>query len=252
MNRSADFTHRDWRDRSFRFQDLKHANFEGADVRGCDFRQAQLEGASFTNARIGRTLRQTVLVLIVTLLLLVVAFPSLSQMVFASLGVATDDPAWTYVLILRTVLAIAGASTGLQQWRHAPPRARRIMHRIAVMAVCTITGFVYGVSLTDTSRYGAIAGVMVGGSVGYWLGGQREPRWWVGGFTLLGAIAAYGFCFTAGTTASTLIHAQVYGQGILWAVISFTYAKWTIDSLVLTSKRLTYAMGTCFKSLIEC
>ncbi|MEB3214069.1 MAG: pentapeptide repeat-containing protein [Leptolyngbyaceae bacterium] len=250
MNPSSDFLQRDWRDRSFRCQDLRQANFEGADVRGCDFRQAQLDGAGFTNARLGRTTLQVSMVLLITMVLLAITFPPLSQMVFAGMGVTRGDPAWIYAVALRGLLAIAGALTGLQQSLQRHHRLRQIMHRGAVSAIALLIGFYYGGSVTDNSPYGAVVGAIVLGAVGVWLGGDAEPRWGMGGLTLVGAIAAYGFCFAAGTTAATLIHAHLYALGMVWAVTSLVYIKWTIDALGLTTQRMTSAMGTCFKSLI--
>lgn len=246
---SADFTHKDCRDRSFRGHDLRHANFEEADIRGCDFRDADLDGAIFKNATIGRTIRQIGMVLITTLLLLLVSFQAFSQLVFAGLGITQDDPAWAYVLVLRSMLALAGAMTGFQSWNISSQPLRRWMNRLAVMAVCAVVGFFYGARVTQNNPYGAIAVAVVFSVAGLWTGG-KGPRYWAGGFTFLGAIASYGFCFAVGTTVSTLIHAGHYRSGMVWGGVCLVYVKLTLDSLALANQRMIRAMGTCFKSLI--
>ncbi|NET10731.1 MAG: pentapeptide repeat-containing protein [Merismopedia sp. SIO2A8] len=241
-----DFSHQNWRDRSFHNQDLRYANFEGADVRGCDFRGAQLEGTTFKNAKVGRSQVQTLVVLITTTILLILGGHAFSEMIFGGLGTTQDDPSFPYVMALNTALALAGSMTGLQQWVHQPPLLRQGIRIIAIMAVCALLGFFYGGSLTNNNPQGAIAAASTLGLVGIMIGAGWGPRWPMAGLTVLGAIAAYGFCFTTSTYASTLLHAHHYSSGIGWGTISFLYLTWTLNALSLSSQRLTAAMNTCF------
>ena len=245
-----DFSHQDCRDRSFRYRDLSHANFESADVRGCDFRNAQLEGATFKNARLGRTRRQIITTLVTVTLLLVLALHAFSHMLLGGLGTTRDAPAWGYVMALQISLAVAGGFTSLQHWRPQLQWLSAGMRMIAGMSICALLGFFYGGSLTGNNPQVAITTAIVLSLMGVIIGMGWGPRGLNAGITLLGAIAAYGFCFAAGTNASTVLTTQHYGAGVLWVAISMTYLKLTLDALNLASRRLLASMTTCFDSFL--
>lgn len=247
----VDFSHQDWRDRSFRNQDLRQASFEEADVRGCDFRGANLTGATFKNAKLGSNRRQQVLVVSTVSILGLVAFHAFSHMFFGGLGTIRDDPAWGFVLALQISLAIAGGMTGLQWTIHQhfdriPAWLRHLVMILGMMAICALIGFFYGGDLTQNNPQVAIVSAVIFGVLGIILGLKSGPRWLIAGLTLVGAIAAYGFFVLAGTHASTSLHGDSYGWGWLWLGIAAWYLKWTLDALMLASQRISRAMATCF------
>ena len=248
---TADFSHQDWRDRSFRGQDLQQADFEGADVRGCDFRGAILTGVTFKNAKLGRTRRHMLLVAMTVTPLALLAFHAFSHMFFGGLGTIRQDPAWGYVLALNISLALAGGMTGLQPCWHRstkdyPQWLPVGTAMIGTMASCALIGFFYGGDLSDNNPQVAIATAVVLGLIGLVIGRGVGPRWLTAGLTMVGAIAAYGFFLTAGTHASTLLHGQEYSLGVFWLGISAVYLKWTLDALSLATQRVNAAMSTCF------
>ena len=248
---TADFSHQDWRDRSFRGQELQQATFEGADVRGCDFRGANLTGVTFKNAKLGRTRRHMILVIMTVTPLVLLAFHAFSHMFFGGLGTIRQDPAWGYVLALQISLALAGGMTALQALWHrsdklCPHWLRLSTGMLGMMASCALIGFFYGGDWSDNNPKIAIASAVGLGLIGLGIGRGIGPRWLIAGLTMVGAIAAYGFFLTAGTNASTLIHGQKYALGFLWLGISALYLKWTLDTLSFASQRINAAMTTCF------
>ncbi|MEB3232399.1 MAG: pentapeptide repeat-containing protein [Leptolyngbyaceae bacterium] len=243
---NLDFSGQDWRDRSFRNHNLRYADFTGADVRGCDFRGADLTGVRFTNARLGRTPRQIILTVIPTLLLVWLSITAFSQMIFGGLGTTRDHSAWGYTMALNVSLALAGGMTGVQRWRSLPPFCRQLCPILAHMATGALLGFFYGGTWSGNQAPVAIAAAIILGLLGIAVGWGWGPRWLGAGLTVSGAIAAYGFCFSAGTHASALTHTQQYGSGLLWWGISLAYLVGTVRSLSLAVERLGRSMGTCF------
>ncbi len=250
MANIPDFSHQDWRDRSFRRRDLRQANFEGADLRGCDFRDAQLEGAIFINAKLGCTRRQILIVAGAITILLGLAIQAFSQMTFGALGVTHDDPAFPLAIILWLNLALAGATTALQHSIQYPQILRQGSYWVSLTATCIFIGFFYGAALTENNLIGAIASAMGLTVAGLVMSDRWRPRWLMAGFTFVGAIAAYGFCFTTGTMASSAITTQHYGLGIVWTGGCLLYLKWTLDGLRLACQRAQAAMGTCFNPFV--
>ncbi|MGK7892000.1 MAG: pentapeptide repeat-containing protein [Leptolyngbyaceae cyanobacterium] len=247
LTENQDFSGQDWRDRSFRNRNLRHVSFEGADVRGCDFRGADLTGVTFKNARLGRTRRQIWITLMMTVLLAWLSMTAFSQMIFGGLGNTRDHAAWSYVIALNISLALAGGLTAVQGWRLLPPKGHPICRILATMATCALLGFFYGGTWSNNHSQVAIASAVGLGLLGMVVGGGWGPRWLGAGFTVSGAIATYGFCFSAGTHASALSHAHQYGSGALWWGVCLLYLIGTVRSLELASHEINRAMGTCFK-----
>ena len=269
---TSDFSHQDWRDRSFRGQDLRQLSFEGADVRGCDFRDAQLNGTTFKNAKLGRTRQQIVVVAITVTSLTILAFHAFSHMFFGGLGTTSTDPAWAYVLALQINLALAGGMTALQgplqqarknaqpqtqpQEQQATPASLQAwLHQswlqrgaaiLSMMTSCALLGFFYGGSFSGNDPKVASVTSIIMAIIGAAIGNGIGPRWLTAGLTMVGAIAAYGFFLTAGTNASALLHGQKYALGLFWLGVSALYLKWTIDSLTFANRRINAAMSTCF------
>ncbi|NEQ99778.1 MAG: pentapeptide repeat-containing protein [Cyanothece sp. SIO2G6] len=242
-----DFSGQDWRDRSFRYHNLRQASFEGADVRGCDFRGADLTGVTFKNARLGHTRRQMFLTLFATGFMAWLSVSAFSQMLFGGLGSTRDHASWGYVIALNISLALAGGMTGVQEWRSLSPRYRQICRILAMMATCALLGFFYGGTWSHNNAQVAIASAILLGLLGLVVGWGWGPRWLGAGLTVSGAIATYGFCFSAGTHASALSHAQQFGGAVLWWGICLLYLLGTVRSLELVTQQIRRAMGTCFE-----
>jgi Pentapeptide repeats (8 copies) len=229
---NVDFSHQDLRDRSFKGQDLIGANFDGADLRGCDFSHAQLTRANFQNIRTGRTLKQVLPFLLLTIATALPLFDAISRLIFAALGQTPEDSGWTYVLVLYGVLGIAGLGYDKR------------LDGLSAAAAGAIVGFFYAGSWTENDpKFAAIGAIVCG------LLAAGASFWKHRGVALTTArtIARYGLAFLIATIAINHLSTQ-NPWGLLWAFLSMLYVQFTITAMLTLWRQFNHLGGTSFQS----
>jgi Pentapeptide repeats (8 copies) len=234
---NVNFSNHDLRNRSFKGQDLTQANFQNADLRGCDFSHTQLVGANLQNIRTGRTLKQVLPFVILTLMVVLPLFDAISRLIFAALGQTAEDAGWNYVLVLYGVLSIAGIghARSLGAFSSALPAA----------ASGALLGFFYGGSWTQNdpkfAAIGAIACGLLTAGVSFW----HHPGIGIA-LTTACTIARYGFAFLTATIAINHLSTQ-NPWGLLWSFLSMLYIQFTITTLFTLGRQLRRIGGTSFR-----
>ncbi|ESA38582.1 hypothetical protein N836_32095 [Leptolyngbya sp. Heron Island J] len=148
-------------------------------------------------------------------------FHAISSLVFSALGLAPSSPQWGLTLTLGGFLAIAGAAVGIQSLQGLP---RRLTGMVSGAASLAILGFYSFGQLSEQDTVwaiaGAVVGLFVGGSCGFWTAGKQR----VGGsaIALISSLCAYGAAFGVGSWTLAAINTQRWmlaaGLGVLTAL----------------------------------
>jgi hypothetical protein len=245
-DRSLNFSNRNLRNRSFKGQTLNHADFSGSDLRGCDFSQAQLVGANFERVKTGQTRQQKVWLFSVALGTGAVVFDSVSRLIFASLGQTPEDEAWSFVLVLYAVLAIASVTAGLSLLFHSKSRISRLAGLLSGCCAAALVGFFQVGSHTDNNAQMAIAGALIG-VIGVAVLGAKPSRSMPIAIGTAGTVTAYGFAFLVGTTAIALLSVQRFVGGIGWSAITLIWIGLTVAIANQVIVELQSFAGTSFR-----
>jgi Pentapeptide repeats (8 copies) len=256
---SMDFSYQDLRDRSFKGQDLTNANFQGADLRGCDFSHAQLTGANFQNIRTGRTPKQVLPFLLLFLIVALPLFDAISRLIFAALGQTPEDSGWTYVLVLYSVLGIAGISESPAprsrvSLRNPTSKTRRMkidltlrnfFRALSAAASGALAGFFYGGNWTQNDPRFATIGAILCGLLAAAASSWKHPGI---ALTTARAIARYGLAFLLAAIALNHLSTQ-NPWGLFWAFLSMLYIQFTITALLSLLQQFKKIGGTSFKNV---
>lgn len=147
--------------RSFQGLDLQGADFRGADIRGCNFSYAQLQGANFLGAKIGRSPKLIIILILVAVFVAIINFVAISQMSFGVVEKTPEDTTWSFKIALFVSLALAGLSSGIASFFQNSPTWKRLMKITSGAASAALLGFYYGGSSTGNNPQLAIASAAI-------------------------------------------------------------------------------------------
>lgn len=247
------FTNQDLRRRSFRHQKLQRARFDHCDLRGCDFYRADLRGAQFSHCRVGPRPLQWAIAIILILPLAALLFHAVSSLIFAAMGTLPGQTAWSYILALYGALALATIGTGLR----TATRSAWLMllgRALTGTAIAALLGFFYGGRLTDNNVTFAVLGAAGLGVFGLLAAIRLRTMLMQAGWSILGAIAAYGLAFLLWTNGSSLLTTGQWFEGIVWCLGSGGCILITLSNLTHAGRWLRRSTTTSFwrANLIGC
>lgn len=241
------FANQDLRNRSFKGQNLNGADFSGCDIRGCDFSYTLLQEANFERVKAGQTPRQLITILPVTVIVALLAGDAFCQMIFAALGRTAAEPAWSYILALCLIFAIAGAFSGVRVMIGTKSIAGRIATIVSGAASGALLAFFYAGTTTDNNQQVAIIAALIATVVMAITIFRVRRRFVAIAVAVAGAFAGYGFAFFVGATAIAYLSAQNIVWGVVWGALSIGYIWLTMNSIVLAVREIKDACGTSFR-----
>lgn len=147
--------------RSFQGLELQGADFRGADIRGCNFSYAQLQNANFLGAKIGRSPKLTIILIVVTVFVAIASFIAITQMSFGVVEKTPEDVTWSFKIALFVSLAVAGLSSAIASFLQNSSIWQRLMKIISGAASAALLGFYYGGSSTSNNTQLAIASAAI-------------------------------------------------------------------------------------------
>lgn len=219
---------RNLQNHSFRGQDLSGVDLSGANLRGADFQQAILRGACLQEVIVGRSLRQWIVLIVTVAIAVGLSGDAVSRLLFAALGQAMEDTAGQLVILLHTLLMLAGAGALF-------PSPRR-GQRWSSCFVGALVGFFYGSQWFGVALPPAMMGAAVG-AVGAWglTFGQSESR--AIALTTAATVTTTGTAYLLGTTAiatAASLHGLALpftGLTIFYLGCTWRWSSWLMQAL---------------------
>lgn len=241
------FAHQNLRNRSFRSRDLQGVNFSQADIRGCNFSHAQLQGANFQQAKVGYTWQKLIWRSLFALIIAWLTIDAMTRMVFNAIGVAIQDPTWSYILALQISSGIAGFATAIWSFRNRKTRLQRLTIAITGASSGALFSFYYGGVFTDNNAKIAIACAFVGGIVAAVVSFIFRSGWLLITIAVAGTITGYGFGFMLGATAIQHLSVQNWWIGGILAIFTVGWLRLTLNSIYLIVQTIKCSASTSFR-----
>ncbi len=164
---------------------------------------------------------------------------AVSRMIFGALGQTPAHPAWPYVLVLYTSLAIAGAGSAVRSMTATTSMAGRVATILSGTASGALLAFYYAGTATDNNPQIASLAAVVGAVTMAIAIFRFHHRLLTIMVAAAGAVTGYGFAFLAGMTASAGLSTPNLVWGVIWATLSLGYIGLTILSLTLVIREIS-------------
>ena len=171
---------------------------------------------------------QSVIKIILTIFLSILAIDAVATMVFGSLGNTSESAEWNYILILYVFLAVLGASVTVYRFT----KIQFIITILLPILSLALLGFYYGGSLTNNNSQIAIITALISGTIGVFIS-IKKNKIILEIITPVATIAAYGFAFYAGTNAIALFTVSRLFSAILWSIACLIYINLTVTNFFL-------------------
>ncbi|AKG21881.1 pentapeptide repeat-containing protein [Calothrix sp. 336/3] len=240
---SHNFSHQNLSHRSFQGQNLDEADFSYADIRGCNFNYASLRGANFEGAKIGQTIWDLLLALLVAIAILISAFHAISQMVFGVINRTPSDPVWNFAIVLVISLLLSGIILPIGEiYLRQNSILNRIIFSISASASGALMGFYYGGIATGERNpqlavLTAVVLAIVMGGVSFYLIRGIFPIM----INTIAAVSGYGLTFLLSAQVGIYLSSNNLVTGIIYVILFILSFKYTFTSLnLLISKIFTY------------
>lgn len=231
---SLDFSHQDLRGRSFVGQDLTNANFSHADIRGTDFSKAILTGANFRQAVAGMRSPWLLLFICVSLLLLMIALPTATNLMAAQLWDSKQPDYLQAEYRARTLLGFAapltvlfGAilSSSLQSLLTKIAtinQARKYKQEVIVLSLCSVLVLI-AIAVYYFIYDSSVAQILKTVHSGDWSARLLT--------TMEGGVQLGFFCLLAGSSCLSLVKATNFRRSLSLA-LSFSGLGILVGSLI--------------------
>ncbi len=242
------FADRDLRNRSFKGQILNGADFSGADIRGCNFSNAQLVGANFERVKTGLSRRQLISILFTIAIVFFLLGDVLGRLIFNAQGEVPGSRSWSFVILLYTVLMVAGLAAGITAICGKTDALGKVAIAVSSILSGAIVGFFYLGVLTNNNPIAALAGMLAGGSLMYFVNSQWHSQLAKIGIAAAAAITAYGATFVLSAIASSFFSVEIiFPWGIVFTLLSLVYFWLALVSFFHVIFQVQQAVGTSFK-----
>lgn len=242
-----DFCNQNLQNRSFTGLQLNDANFSGADVRGCDFRHAQLQRANFIGAKFGQSPRIFIQLVITAFIVLLIAFPAVSEMGFGVLGNTPEIPAWSYTQALVISLIISGISASLRRFFQQKSMLEHIITTISGVASAALMGFYYGGIWQNNNPQSAAISALIAAILMAILRLTFANGLMLVIIAVAGFICNYGLAFLISSLAFAYLSTQNYLIGSIWGTLTTILLALTMRSLNLAIAEITTTGITNFR-----
>lgn len=244
------FADRDLRNRSFQGQILNGADFSGADIRGCNFSNAQLVGANFERVKTGLSRRQLISILLTIAIVFFLLGDVLGRLIFNAQGEVPGSHSWSFVILLYTVLMVAGLAAGITAICGKTYALGRVAIAVSSILSGAIVGFFYLGVLSNNNPILALAGMLAGGSLMYFVNSQWHSQLAKIAIAAAAAaaITAYGATFLLSATASSFLSVEIiFPWGVVFTLLSLVYFWLALVSFFHVVFQVQQAVGTSFK-----
>jgi uncharacterized membrane protein YqgA involved in biofilm formation len=270
------FSRRNLRNRSFKNRDLSSANFQGADIRGCNFSGAILSDADFSSARAGLTWQQR---LYLGMLIAIVGGgvgDAVSRLVFTTVGEPPLNPAAPHLQFLYILLSLVGFSPVLMA---VSKRAqfRKVIAIVTGILSGAVVGFVCGFYYPDRLQHGlelfyqtrvpesaipinqilldlvdrkvmvALQSTLIGALTASLCSRFYNKTAFKLTVKVASTILSYATAIMWGVIAGAYLHAQAYGFGVFFSLLTLIYLGCTTLSLRQVGYEWRHAIGTTFR-----
>ncbi|MEG3863303.1 pentapeptide repeat-containing protein [Microcoleus sp. herbarium12] len=231
---TLDFSHQDLRGRSFVGQDLTNANFSHADIRGTDFSKAILTGANFRQAVAGMRSPWLLLFICVSLLLLMIALPTATNLMAAQLWDSKQPDYLQAEYRAKTLLGFAapltvlfGAilSSSVQSLLTKIVRinqARKYKQEVVVLSLCLVFVFI-AIAVYYFIYDSSVAQILKTVNSGDWYARLLA--------TMESGIQSGLFCLLAGSSCLSIMKATNFRRSLSLA-LSFSGLGLLVGSLI--------------------
>ena len=245
-SQSDNFAHQNLRNRSFRGKILNGADFSGADIRGCNFRNAQLAGANFQGAKIGISREKMVIFSAVAIAICLVFGDVLTRLILGTQGQIPESRSWPFVILLYGVLSVAGIASGMSSIQPKISKAGRFSGTVSAILSGALLGFFYAGIATNNNSLAALAGMIVGGLLMFFVSSRIHRQVVTVALAAAGSVTTYGATFLLSATASAFLSTHKLFWGACFSILSLLYLWLALVSFSGTVREIGNAVGTSF------